>query len=301
MNYETFRNMLRDALQEEMGEEVCVTLQQIRKNNGVVCQGMSIRRKTERMAPIIHLDPFFDAYSSGMEFYKIVREIRRQYLLGEVTDISLEAFSDFHKIKEQIYYKLINYEKNQELLERIPHYAFLDLAIAFYYRLEDTSLSGATVLIHNNNLEHWNITREELYQAASSNTPEKLPYTFRGMGEMIQQLLTEEADGAGISREEELPPKEQMFILTNRDKYYGASCLLYPHLLEHIGRVLKASFYILPSSIHECILIPDSGEYTPEELSDMVREVNTTHVEATEVLSDHVYYYDLLEGRLAAL
>ena len=300
MDYKTFRLRLRDALCQEMGEEVSITLQQVQKNNGVCCQGISIRKKEERIAPVIYLDPYYEAFEGGLEFYKVVREIRRQYLLGNVSDISMEAFGDYQKVKDQIYYKLINYEKNKELLERIPHYPYMDLAVAFYYRLEETSLSGATVLIHNNNLEHWKITKEELFQSANRNTPEKLPYTFRGMGEMIQALLEEDSDWEAPADDSDMAD-DGMFILTNEDKYYGASCLLYPELLNHIGRILKASFYILPSSIHECILIPDSGEYSPSELSAMVREVNASHAEPTEILSDHVYYFDRRERKIAAL
>ena len=111
MDYETFRLRLRDALCQEMGEEVSITLQQVRKNNGVYCQGISIRKKEERIAPVIYLDPYYEAFQAGLEFYKVVREIRRQYLLGNVSDISMEAFGDYQKVKDQIYYKLINYEK----------------------------------------------------------------------------------------------------------------------------------------------------------------------------------------------
>ena len=89
-----------------------------------------------------------------------------------------------------------------------------------------------------------------------------------------------------------LQKKEQMYILTNEEKYYGAAVILYPHVLSHISRLLHSNFFVLPSSIHECILVPDSGQFTKKELETMVREVNETQVEDEEVLSQNVYYYD---------
>ena len=83
-----------------------------------------------------------------------------------------------------------------------------------------------------------------------------------------------------------------MYVLTNEKKYLGAAALLYPYVLNHIGKILKNNFYVLPSSIHECILVPDSGRYSRMELMSMVREVNESQVEKEEILSYEVYYYD---------
>lgn len=83
-----------------------------------------------------------------------------------------------------------------------------------------------------------------------------------------------------------------MYILTNEEKYYGAAVILYPHVLNHIAKVLNKNFYILPSSVHECILVPDQGQYSRIELKRMVKEVNDSQVEDEEILSYEIYYYD---------
>lgn len=118
------------------------------------------------------------------------------------------------------------------------------------------------------------------------NTSRKLPYTFQTMEEVITELTGGE--------EQEIPGEEGelMYVLTNENKYLGAAALLYPYVLNHIGKVLKNNFYVLPSSIHECILVPDSGQYSRMELMSMVREVNESQVAKEEILSYEVYYYD---------
>ena len=86
--------------------------------------------------------------------------------------------------------------------------------------------------------------------------------------------------------------------LKDGEKCFGAAALLYPHLLSHISKIFRKNFYVLPSSVHECILVPDQGQYSRMELTRMVREVNQTQVEDDEILSDQVYYYDRQEERL---
>ena len=177
------------------------------------------------------------------------------------------------------------------LLDRIPHFPFLDLAVVFYYRIENGPLSGATMLIHNCNLEAWNINVSNLMEDAVMNTSRKMPYTLKGMDALIRELAEE--------GEETLPRADElMYVLTNEEKYFGAATLLYPHVLSHIGKILRQDFYVLPSSIHECILVPNRGQYSKEDLQQMVKDVNNSQVEEEEILSYQVYYYDREKEKL---
>ena len=83
-----------------------------------------------------------------------------------------------------------------------------------------------------------------------------------------------------------------MYVLTNKQKMFGAGVIFYPGILELIESILGDHFYILPSSVHECILVPDQGQYSRIELKRMVKEVNDSQVEDEEILSYEIYYYD---------
>ena len=89
-----------------------------------------------------------------------------------------------------------------------------------------------------------------------------------------------------------------MYVLSNRIHSYGAAAILYSGRMEGIGMYLKSNYYVLPSSVHEVIVVPEKAAVEKEELSAMVAEINRTQVEAEEVLSDHAYYYDRKKGRL---
>ena len=86
-----------------------------------------------------------------------------------------------------------------------------------------------------------------------------------------------------------------MYVLTNESKLNGAACILYENVLYDFAQKLGADLYILPSSVHEVILLPKLSMFEKDELVNMVKEVNTEGVAADEVLSDHVYEYNRTE------
>ncbi len=89
-----------------------------------------------------------------------------------------------------------------------------------------------------------------------------------------------------------------MFVATNTRKLNGAGVMFYNGLLRSFAQKIGKSFYILPSSVHELIFVPDNGGLDAGYLGMMVREINGTEVLPNEVLSDHVYRYDIDTGRM---
>ena len=293
MEFETFKKELLDHLRQILGEEKKICFQSVEKNNGIREEAVVILEEGARIAPTIYLREFFENWKWGRE---TMEEISRKILLQNArqekeVDFSLDSFENYEKARGHVYFKLINYERNKVLLTKIPYIPYLDLAVVFYYRLEKGKFQGATMLIHNCNLEAWKIDPRQLLEDAVMNTSRKLPYSLQGMDALIRELSGDEDQGLYTG-------EEIMYVLSNQEKCFGAAALLYPHLLSHISKIFRKNFYVLPSSVHECILVPDQGQYSRIELTRMVREVNQTQVEADEILSDQVYYYDRQEEKL---
>ena len=93
-------------------------------------------------------------------------------------------------------------------------------------------------------------------------------------------------------------PTEKMYILSNHMRSYGAAALIYPEQLRKIAEEVGENYYVLPSSVHETIIVAESESPDKEELCSLIKEINETQVEAEEVLSDHAYYYDCSTGKL---
>ncbi len=178
---------------------------------------------------------------------------------------------------DKVLYHLLNYENNRELLQKIPHIPYLDLAIIFS-RQEEGSRNRRIITGEED--------PGELEKQAALYTPRSCPVYFHTLDEVIREI--EAQMGVRLRRESSRLP---MYLLTNVQKYLGASVILYPGLLKRLGEQLKDNFFILPSSIHECILVPESAGCEREALRKMVCEVNDTQVPRQEILSYQVYYY----------
>ena len=154
----------------------------------------------------------------------------------------------------------------------------------FFLSVSDSLLGDSTVLIHKKHLELWGVSPEALYDLALENTRREYGVS-----------LTPLAIAAGRTD----PPSfiSSIFVFTNRARAFGAACLLYDDVLRDFSD-RHGSFYVLPSSIHETILVPEKSGATPAFLSDMVRQVNENDVAPEEVLSDQIYYYRKDEKRL---
>lgn len=274
MNYTDFIKAMQCEVKEQMEPEVMVEAHTAVKNNGTMRTGLILMRQGVNMSPTIYLEEFYEQYLSGVSIPELARTIQILYEKVKVTNsYPYENIMSYRKVREKIAYKLIRKESNEELLKRIPYEEYFDLAVVFYLLLENTAFGSATLLISNEHLRQWKVTKKEVYEAAKENTPELLPAE-------IEQLT------------------DYMYVMTNRTRNLGAATLLYPDALERAGQMIGENFYILPSSIHEVILIPESYRVNRMQLEIMVEEINDTEVDAEEVLSDTVYYYSRKEKRV---
>lgn len=291
MDYQNFKMKLMELVQKEISEGVEVSLEQIPKNNGIYMEGMVFSRQGENTSPVIYVEEYYQFWKKGVAMEQLVEKVLWNYgHFGPRMRIGGDFFRDYDRLKPRIFYKLVNYEKNREMLQKIPYKRVLDLAMVFYYRMEGIE-PAATVMIQNSHLRMWNITEEELESNARKYTCLYLPAEFLTMAGLAG---IEEEEMDELVREDRCP----MYILTNKERALGAGVILYPGILEQAQELLGNNFYILPSSIHECILIPGDGNYNQEELSEMVREINENHVDSREVLSDQAYYFLKKDGRI---
>jgi len=331
MKVKEFSEKMKEALQKYYGEKVTVVLNEVTKNNGVILQGISIMELEKNISPTIYLNNIHEAYKEGMTFGTCVEKVINVYENSKTeTNINMDFFTDYEKVKGKLVYKLINYEKNKELLKEIPHIPYLDLAIVFYCLVTNELIGNATVLIHHKHCKIWGITVEELYQEAMKNTPNLLPYEIQNMEDVMRSILmedlrreyagswageqSEDGDISSQTSEQWLEQvvdqmigeatgeeKVPMYVLSNQTRILGAACILYQNIMYEFAETVGKDFYVIPSSIHELILVPVLGNEKNLNLNNMVEEVNQTQVDAEEVLADHAYYYSRQTGKLSVV
>jgi len=318
MNLLQFAEAVKMGLGKNFDDGTQITINSVRKNNGVLLTGVVIMEKNSNIAPTIYLESFYEEFKRGKELKEVVSELVQVYRKNRIKHCDeLDFFHDYQTVERKIFYKLINADKNKELLKEVPYVSYLDLAIVFYCDCSSELFGSAAILIKNNHIKMWGVSVDKVYQAAMDNTPKNKPYEIKTMEEVMKELfaadIRKELEKSHISFSEkwveemaaqmlasELPAEGRtpMYILTNTERLHGAACMLYQRLIEDFAKKLNDNLYILPSSVHEIIMIPASFAGKASQLKEMVEEINATQVEAEEVLSDSVYFFNRLTKKL---
>ena len=293
-SYEKFCINMQNALKKKSGEGCTVHLQTVRKINGVILRGITITGESGNIMPTIYLDKFFRMYEDGRNFEEVVTLFLKEYeKAGVEGDFDIQFFSEYEKVRSRLGFKLLHYEMNRELLEQIPHRKYLDLAIVCYCDIKDKRIGHGSILIRKEHMEMWEIDDNLLIRDAMKNMPDLYPVDFMNMSVLLKKLYRDQTNLLNM----ELP----MFVLTNTERINGAASLLYEGQLDKIAKILGQDFYVLPSSIHEVIIVPKCKGKDEEDLSRMVDEINHEQLAIEEILSNHAYRYDSQKKELIAL
>ena len=311
MNLDEFKQAIVDNIKDYLPakfEESDVEVRQVLKNNDTALDGLIIHDPDTNVAPTIYLNQFFEEYQNGRDLNDIIGDIADVYIANTVDkQMDVSIVTDFEKAKGNILPRLVNSEENQELLAQRPHMIMDDLAVTYHLEMGKSDNGNMSVAITNAILDMYGISQEELHDLAVANLEEKMPATFQGMSEVVKEMMLPQImSDLGLSKEaaldyiEQMIPdgNEQMYVLSNDSRLNGAATVLNEKAMEDIAEKVGGDFFILPSSIHELLVVPKQDGMDYSSLEAMVQEVNATQVAPEEKLSDHVYEYDAKEKEL---
>jgi len=294
MSYEAFCERMKDIVQQYYGVEVNVTLHTVQKVNGVVLRGITVMREGRSIMPTLYLEHYFDLYSKGMPLYDVVHRFIVEYDKACIyDDFDIGFFEYYEKVKPHLGYKFINYDMNRDLLKEIPHKCYLDLAIVCYCNIVDDRIGKGTILIRNEHLDIWKVEQDTVVRDSLQNMQVIFPADVINMADLLKELYSDPA--------QLICGKLPMYVLTTKARMYGAAAILYNGQLEEIAREVEDDFYLLPSSIHEIIIVPKQYVADENYLSQMVDEINQEQVDIEEVLSNHAYLYSNLTKEITLL
>lgn len=278
-----------------------VKLRKVMKNNQVEMIGLDFSDKPGRVTPIIYLEQFFLDYQNGTSVKVILANIMKIFHQRDSQmEVRLQYALKWSFAKQRILYRLVNAERNRELLLQVPHERWLDLALVYYYPVSRSAESCAHITVTEQLLKRWQITPQQLFMQAAQNVSEQLEIRVLPLVDMLKrgraavnidenQAHAGDAEGAqDISNGKN--EENSMFVLTNQYQMFGAVGMLNDEVLFRLSEHLRDDLYILPSSIHECIVVPQGTEDAVR-IRQLVYEVNRTDVEPAEVLSDSIYLY----------
>ena len=310
MSFEEFIALIKTKIEEILGNNYDIHITHVIKNNSVELDGLIILRGGSSISPSIYLNSYYQNYLACYSIENIVENIIDEYKrsIEDETISNINVPYELTEMKSRIVFRLVNYNKNKYLLSTIPHIPFLDLAITFHCLVKHSTDGIGTIRINNELMKYWNITIEELKKIAKENTITFFPPVIQTINEIVSHLLNNNSNNGSMENvdhdytnmdidvEESLSRRDSyatkdMYVLSNKKGINGASCLLYPNVLSNIANKLHSDLYILPSSIHEIILIEKDDSLIKEDLIRMVGDINQTQVPIEDVLSNNVYIY----------
>ena len=303
LNYEEFKEKIKDDIKDYMDEKYKNCGVFIRKVNKTNCEvdGLNFYNipGLKNATPTIYVNNLYEEYERTGNYEEVVRGA------AETMEREIESFNkeikaellDTSRLKDNVFFTLINAEQNKELLKTVPHRKFEDLAIVYRWNIGSDSSGMYTNLVDSRLAKKEGLTENDLYNAARKNTKELLPVSVRNMNEIISEIifgeneLEDEMDKEFKKVMMETPNEHSMYVITNESKLYGAASILYEEPLHELAEKFGSDLYILPSSVHEVIAVSaDMG--SPDDLAEMVYEINMEQVDIDDRLSNQVYCYD---------
>lgn len=247
-----------------------------------------IGNKNNLIKSTCYIEPYFRLYKKVNSLEPIFLDITEKIAFMEKIQKKVEPdLMNYEQIKESIFFRLVNTQKNIELLQHVPSVPFLDLSIVFYIEIQ-SSIGSATILIKNDLASILKISKAQLYKDALNNLQTFKPCRIKNLSDVVFETETETV------------PSEisDFLVMTNAYNKYGASCILYPDALKRIAEKLKKDIFIIPSSIHE-VLVTVNQNIKVQDLAKMLHEVNIEELAPEEQLSFHIYKYSIKDDSIS--
>ena len=193
-----------------------------------------------------------------------------------------EKLTDRNFILDHVVFRLlpIGTEENKEIF--LTHW--LDLPVAYCVNFRFMT-DVVTLTLKKEHAEFLQISEEELREHAKENAEKVYSDSLMPLSEAIWGM-------PGVAA---IEPPFPLYILGDA-RPNNASVILTTDALKELGQNL----ILIPSSIHEWLLIPLIPEMSTEELTEMIQSVNGSELTPEETLSDHPYFYNHLTGEISS-
>lgn len=305
MTYEEFKDEVKERILNYLGPEYVnakVDIIEVTKNNDQIYESLHIIKPESKVIPAIRLKDFYQEYSDGMGMDSVLLEMVCTFLeaVRQKNTIFVFDMQDYKNIEDKLYIKVINKERNTKYLKDAFTRDVSGTDLVATVRFICGEVSEGTMescLVDKKMLEMWGIEDDQVYERALRNTYEYFPVKLECMKDVLRELVGIENFEDSVEKKE-TSEETEIYVLTNSIKTEGAAVMLYPGVLQECAKKIEGDLLILPSSIHELLLIKDNGCLSIDNAQSMVMMINRAEVKTEDVLSDEVYRYDWGERKL---
>ena len=291
---------------EKLRPELKFTVNEhVKKNNGVELVGITISKDNSGIAPIIYINDYYEQECPINDAIVQILSIYDHHANPDFGFINPDEFLSFDNVKDRIIAKLVNKDKNIFMMNEVPYAQFGDMMVIFAIMVQGDEKGIASARVTNQMMNSWKVNLSQIIEVAYKNTRKLFPMEIDNMHDLLMKMLDERSDLTEEQKEEILGarPEVEMSVVSNKYKCNGSYFITDRKALLKVAKKIKAnSFYILPSSIHEFIVIPkDTQNMSEDEMLNMVKEVNETQVPYDAILADNVYVFDSTTEELSTI
>ncbi len=295
---EMFTKELKKEVENKLDSNYLVQINKVNKNNNIVLDAISIRENGNTTSPNIYLSQFYEAYKNNVSLDSIAEKIIEVYEEHKNTQLEANWVMDWEKVKDKIFYVLVNKETNSMLKETCITSDYLDMMLVYKIAFQQNDSDIMTITIKKDMLNTWHVSKKDIISAAAKNTAKILPMKI----ESLTQITKNSILNSSIPENEkefmlaaiEMQETPMLYVLSNYHYINGASVILYKDELKNIAKKLNTNIlYIIPSSIHEVIVYDAKMETDLEDTKEMINFINGNKIEPEEYLSGNLYKYSI--------
>lgn len=296
ISYEEFKKIVAEQFKDHMPEQyqgMKVRIEPCYKVNELL-DGIVLVGDGRSVLPTLYVNDLYEHYLDTKDLQEVLRNAAR--VMDDAfrnPDAVLNFEQNFEHAKDNIIFQIVNTSQNKVMLQDVPNRKFQDLSIIYRWIVGIDETGIRSFVIYNSHAEQFGMNEEQLYEYAMENTRRILPPTVTSIKDAMYEELIRNGVPVRTAKRmiRMIPEDELMWVISNKRRLFGAGSMLYEDILCGLAMRLKADLYILPSSIDECFVVPTSAG-DPQELAEMVHEINMGKVDLAKRLSNQVYYYD---------
>ena len=293
MDFKEFVNKLEQDLKDAMADispGATVDVRSVEKLQEGSYTGITISPAGGNVGMNLNANQLFDQMQDGQSYEGVlaVAVSTAERGLHDMPAVDVSELMNYEAAKKYLCFEVVGSDRNADMLEKVPHTDKENISMVYRLQLDSTENGAATVLITNAMMEQFGVTKEQLHADAMENAQEIRPADFRTMAAVMAEMM-------GMPEEMMADMAPPMYVATNQDKVQGAAVMFYPDFMDQAAKELGGDIFILPSSVHEVLILPDDGNMNAQELKEMVTSINASEVSPEDRLTDSVYHYDAQE------
>ncbi len=284
MNYEEFKDAILQEMQVQNGD-LKFDITHVEKLQGLSYDALAIRNDGSNVSTMINLDKAFEFYQECDDFGEALSNLQYDvdHSLDRMPKIDFTMLDDYDRVKEHLEVQMIPVKGNEDQLVRLPHEVTGDIAMVYRIEMDQNQEMNSSTLMTNDMLKAYGITEEQLHADAMEYAPCNRPASFKSISDVLNELTDDAFPEEGDS---------PFYVATVEDNEQGAGVIMYPGFLDMACEKLGGDLYILPSSVHEVLILQDTKDFNTAEFNEMIATINAAEVKPEERLSDHAYHYD---------